>query len=356
MLTSHNVYSRVGLLGNPSDGFGGKTIAVEVRDFWASATIWESPRLHIVPHPVFDPFVFTSLRDLRNVACEDGYYGGTRLIYATCKHFFDYCEAHGIPLNEANFTIQYDTNIPRQVGLGGSSAIVVAALKCLLDFFQVTDEQIPKPLQPQLALSVEKDELEIQAGLQDRVAQVYGGLVYMDFNPQHLQRYGHGIYEPLTPELLPPLYLAHIPCSTMTSGKAHNLIRYRFDNGDPEVIAAMQEFAGYAEEGRRALEAHDYAYFAELMDRNFDLRRHIYRDEVIGARNLEMVEIARGFGLPAKFAGSGGAIIGVCEDEERAAACGRAFEQAGFRFRTIDMGESKSASPEGAAAAGGNGD
>ena len=29
------VGSRVGLLGNPSDGFGGKTIAAMVEDFWA---------------------------------------------------------------------------------------------------------------------------------------------------------------------------------------------------------------------------------------------------------------------------------------------------------------------------------
>jgi prepilin-type processing-associated H-X9-DG protein len=42
--------------------------------------------------------------------------------------------------------------------------------------------RIPKPMMANLVLSVEKDELGIAAGLQDRVAQVYQGLVYMDFD------------------------------------------------------------------------------------------------------------------------------------------------------------------------------
>ena len=29
------VYARIGLLGNPSDGYGGKTIALSIDNFWA---------------------------------------------------------------------------------------------------------------------------------------------------------------------------------------------------------------------------------------------------------------------------------------------------------------------------------
>ena len=32
-------YARVGLFGNPSDGYGGKTIALTIANFWAEATI-----------------------------------------------------------------------------------------------------------------------------------------------------------------------------------------------------------------------------------------------------------------------------------------------------------------------------
>jgi glucuronokinase len=43
-----------------------------------------------------------------------------------------------------NFTLKYDTNIPRQVGLAGSSAIVAATLKCLMAFFNLTEADMPK--------------------------------------------------------------------------------------------------------------------------------------------------------------------------------------------------------------------
>jgi glucuronokinase len=54
------------------------------------------------------------------------------------------------------------------VGLAGSSAIIVATLRCLMEFYDV---DIPPEVQPSLALSVERDELKIGAGLQDRVIQ-----------------------------------------------------------------------------------------------------------------------------------------------------------------------------------------
>ena len=40
-------YARVGLMGNPSDGFHGKTISLSISNFWAEATIFESERLHL---------------------------------------------------------------------------------------------------------------------------------------------------------------------------------------------------------------------------------------------------------------------------------------------------------------------
>ena len=44
---------------------------------------------------------------------------------------------------------------------------------------------------PGLVLRAE-EELGITAGLQDRVVQVYGGVVYMDFAKKLMQQKGHG--------------------------------------------------------------------------------------------------------------------------------------------------------------------
>lgn len=51
---------RVGLMGNPSDGFNGKTIAMTISNFWAEVTLMESQTL--VMH-VFRPeqFIFCML-------------------------------------------------------------------------------------------------------------------------------------------------------------------------------------------------------------------------------------------------------------------------------------------------------
>lgn len=335
----HTTHARLGLMGNPSDGFGGRTITVQVRDFGATATLEESKVLEIVPHPTHDPFQFESLSALHHTAKQDGYYGGTRLIYATCKRFHDYCCDYNLNLPNRNFRLKYDTDIPRQVGLGGSSAIVVAALRVLMRFYGVTSDDIPLPIQPNLARSVETDELEIKAGLQDRVAQIYGGLVYMDFDPDYMAEHQHGRYRRLPLELLPPLYLAWIPHSTTTSGKAHNRVHFRFEEGEREVIDAMKQFADYALEAVDALEARNVTRLAELMDANFDLRRRIYGDDVLGAQNIEMVQIARDHGMPAKFTGSGGAITGVILDETKVPKLEQAFTDAGYAFRRVTPAE-----------------
>lgn len=63
---------------------------------------------------------------------------------ATCKRFFEYCTENGIGIGRRNFTMSYDTNIPRQVGLAGSSAICYACVKALMKFHGLTDRDISK--------------------------------------------------------------------------------------------------------------------------------------------------------------------------------------------------------------------
>lgn len=133
-MIERKTYARIGPMGNPSDGFYGKTISACITNFHANVTLTESQRLRIVTHKVFDPTEFSNLDELEATSKSDGYYGGIRLIYATCKRFSEYCRENNIILDDRNFTIRYDTTIPRQVGLGGSSAIIVSLLKALMEF------------------------------------------------------------------------------------------------------------------------------------------------------------------------------------------------------------------------------
>merc|ERR1719215_2448983 len=201
-------FARVGLMGNPSDGFHGKTIAVTVRNFWASVELWESDQLRLLPHPLYDPSSFSGLADLHFIGRREGYYGGTRLLMATCKRFQELCTTRGIALPRKNFTVKYDTNVPRQVGLAGSSAIANSLFQALMEFFDLTSDHIPLELQPSFVLSVEQ-ELGITAGLQDRVVQIYQGLVFMDFDAKYMETHGHGRYEQLPQSVFD--WLASLP-------------------------------------------------------------------------------------------------------------------------------------------------
>jgi glucuronokinase len=88
---------------------------------------------------------------------------------------------------------------------------------------------------PQIILDIEREELGIAAGLQDRVIQTYGGIVHMDFTS--LQTEAKGVYTPLDPSMLPELYLLYNTEEGGDSGKVHSTAKSRWLNGDPVVVA-----------------------------------------------------------------------------------------------------------------------
>lgn len=63
-LIEHRAYARVGLLGNPSDVYFGRTISFSLGNFWATVCLQPSDDLVIQPHPVHDLVVFKSLDHL----------------------------------------------------------------------------------------------------------------------------------------------------------------------------------------------------------------------------------------------------------------------------------------------------
>lgn len=308
MLIETRAYARAGLLGNPSDGFFGKTIAISVRNFGASITLYPSPELLIEPQSQ-DTNAFRSIHHLREAVGTLGYHGGVPLLKAAIKTFLDYCDQEGIRLPHHNFSVRYATSIPRQVGLSGSSAIIVAMFRALMQFYQI---EIPQPLLPNLILATETNELGITAGLQDRVIQCYEGCVYMDFDRTLLESRGYGTYEPLDAQLLPKLYIAYNTDLGKQSGRVHNDVKARWLKGEPTVVETMSAIADVARQGREALLQHDTEVLHALINRNFDLRKQIY---TISDRNQLLIDTARACGASASFTGSGGSIIGVYRDD-----------------------------------------
>ena len=301
-------YARAGLIGNPSDGYYGKTISISARNFAAKVTLFESREIEIVPS-FQDRMKYASMSELVRDVENNGYYGGIRLMKGAVRKFFDYCVSHDIRLADRNFSIRYRSSIPRRLGLAGSSALVTATIRCLMEFYDI---EIPKPLLPNLILSVETEELGIAAGLQDRVIQVYGGAVFMDFSRELMETQGHGNYEDIDINLLPPLFIAYRQDLGQGSETIHQTVRERWLEGDLEVIAAMRDFASYAQAARDLIVSGKGREIGVLLDANFDRRCSIFK---MDSRNTAMVAQARSVGAHAKLTGSGGAIVGTYEDE-----------------------------------------
>lgn len=269
-----------------------------------------SGALRFVPHPQHDPLRFAGPAAFMAHAGGAGLHGGVPLLQAACLALLRHCEAAGLALapDAAGWALAYETNIPRQRGLSGSSAIVIAALNCLLRHYGL-EAAVPPAQRPRLALEAEA-LLGITAGLQDRVIQVrglqggragaseagregacvqvgqrhaarpvplrrrfrpalftpthnqvwpnlqvYGGLVAMDFDERRVAREGRGRYRSLDPALLPPLWLLYRAGAPpgKHSGAVHSSVRRRWLEGDFDVRCGGRWRACHAAFRRRPL-------------------------------------------------------------------------------------------------------
>ena len=338
MIIRTSSYPRVGLIGNPSDGYFGKTIAACFKGFQSSIELWESPELELLPSRR-DHSVFSSIESLHEDVQLHGYYGGFRLLKATIKTFLDYCRQYGVQLDGRKFTLRYKSDIPARVGLAGSSAIITACARALMGFYSVA---IPRHLLANLVWTVENHELGIPSGLQDRVAQAYQGVVFMDFNRSLMEARGYGDYTLLDPAQLPSLYVAYREDLSEGTEVFHNDLRTRWNAGEKEVVEAMAFWADLSTGFREAMQSGDRASMHKLMNANFDKRASLYN---VGDGNREMVALARSVGASAKFAGSGGAIVGIYDGDEGFQQLETAFAPKNIRVLRLEPTEPVSSQP-----------
>lgn len=333
-MITRSVPARAGLLGNPSDGYGGRTLSLAIPTFSASVQLHELdedvdphwPGGIVIDPAVEDRSIWTSVDDFVTRIDQFGYGTGPQLLAATVRTFIDVAESIDAP-RPAGFRLVYESTIPRQVGLAGSSALVIAALGCLSEFIGL---EIPEHILPSIALRVETEQLGITAGLQDRVVQTYGGLVAMDFGAMEVDgRFGvsYGHYEREDESGLPPLFLAYRAAAAESSEVYHSRVRARFESGEVLVRETMRSLAGLVTEGRAALRWHNGDRIAELIGANMKLRRRLGPlPEIL----LQLVDIALLNEAHATFTGSGGAVVGAYEDDDHFATLTAAYEAQGI--------------------------
>ncbi len=274
---SSSACARVGLLGNPSDIYGGRGLGFSVSGLTATVTLTPAPALAL-PNELFRAAWTLMSRELSEAAID----------------------ADGRP-----FALTFQSSIPFQGGLSGSSALVIAALRGWSRWFGLP---LGARRAAQLALEVENDVLGIRAGPLDRVVQAHDGLLAMDF----ARPFDPGAARRLSPALLGPMLLAWHGVPGESSGDVHAPVFARFEAGDRSVRETMDALARNADAGAAALEAGDHEAFAACVDQNFELRAQVFP---IADADRELVALGRAAGAACKLPGSGGCVLMVCRDE-----------------------------------------
>jgi len=329
MATVVRVPARVGLAGNPSDGYGGRAVAAAISGFEARVAIQADGGARFASDresPLQCPSVQYLLAD-----GPPGRESPHRLARACVRLFLKASLQRGWldapPAPGEGFDLTYTCGIPYKVGLAGSSALVVGILRALAARFEAA---IPEAELPGLALAVETDEMGIHGGLMDRVIQVYGGLLHLDLATEHLLATGRGVYRTLPAEQLPALFIAWRSDLAVGSEDTHNPLLERVTRGDSGARELLEELAHLADAARDVLLSGRPADLLPIMDANFELRARLV---VVGEGNRQLVETGRRQGAGVKQAGSGGAVVGAYDgDPGRGERLREAYLQIGAQF------------------------
>ncbi len=197
-------------------------------------------------------------------------------------------------------SIEIDTTIPRSVGLAGSSAIVIAALRALDEYTSagLTDMDVAE-----LAHTIERVDLGIAGGWQDQLIQSHGFSALVECaEPRRVEAIDMATNPPI------PMYLAWSEAAAESSGEAHTGLRSARSPQDPE----MRQLAELGRQAAASFANRDVHTLKDAINSTFDIRRSIMH---IAPAQLEMIVTAQALGASANFAGSGGAIVGVLPKE-----------------------------------------
>ncbi len=294
-------FPKISLVGNPSDGYGGATLGLTISNFAARVTARTCDAMRFV-----DETERVALRTQSEVDAHRTLYGSddaSRLLAAAWDCLQQHCARAGVILPAHCCELSAVTAIPRQIGMGGSSAIVRAALDALEEFHGVT---IPLRDRVRIAMDVETKALGIEAGLMDRVVQAHDGLIHLDCGDDWSAT-------PLDPGLLPNLFIAwRADYAKVSSGTTLSPIAERFRSGEPLVRSIMAELASLANTARDALLHGERDVFLSCMDRSMDQRLRLM--PAMDPRYRALIDVGRAAGSHVAFPGSGGAVVGSFDD------------------------------------------
>jgi galactokinase/mevalonate kinase-like predicted kinase len=316
---------RCGIVGNPTDMYGGSVISCSIRE-----------RAYVTVQDNDIPEIVVEGNSRKILKPEDFHQDGGMFdaVLAALEYF---------ELEKAPLRITVTSEIPIRAGLSGSTAIMTALVAALLEWMSAKgylhEEKSTWNVRPyknvyMLAETVRHIELyflKIVCGYQDAYMCTFGSLRFLDFrgkeNYLSLDREPLGIVEdlaPFAPSL--PIVLAHTGVQRI-SGSVHKPVRDRWLEGDPLIVNGVLRIAHIARMAKNALFNGDWDLLGEAMTENHEIVRSFGSSSEV---NEKIIRIALDSGaIAAKLAGAGngGTIIALHPEPEKMA---QSFRDAGI--------------------------
>jgi galactokinase/mevalonate kinase-like predicted kinase len=279
--------ARAGVIGNPTDGYGGSLISCTLG---ARANVRLSPCDRIELSFGGEQSIIANERDLR---LDSGVFDIARSVIRYLR------------IADRTFRLEGESDIPFRSGLAGSTAMLAAVFGAVCRFVGrvMTPYQMAETIR-----YIELNYMDIQCGYQDQYMTVFGGINYLDFRTKEVYREldeeVFATVEPLASHVGKlPFVLIHTGVQRV-SGNVLRPVRERWLDGDRAVVDGYKEIGGLARKGKRAILLGDWEELGLLMNRNHEIQQTLGAS---GKANDEFIELALANGaLGAKLAGAGG--------------------------------------------------
>ena len=328
------VLARIGLVGNPSDGYGGAVLGTVVPGLAATVTADRCEGIELCGPASIEQW--PSASEWRRPVVDVAHTGEHRIINAALWTLDDHIRTRRGPRRRPDdghgVRLSWTTDIPRSVGLAGSSALAVGVIEATAALWDVS---LDRRVVAALALSAERDVLGIAAGWQDRIIQAFGECVLVDAGSMATV---DGLSVP-TASVLAPCAAPDAPISFVvgwneatatTSDGYHGPLRALASS----LAAPMESLAGLARHASRALTAGNVDELARAVDDGWNLRQAC---APLRADHADLVERVRSTGVAATTPGSGGSVVAVSADEDRVVDAIAALEDAGCSWQRFAL-------------------
>ena len=285
---------RAGIIGNPTDMYGGAVLSCSV-GLRARVTITTTSELVLE----------TAGQQCRIAGRQDLQPQGDR--FDVARAVLDY-----LRLPPLSCKVEYESEIPLQSGMAGSTALLVALLRGLLAW-QGHDAQLHHLAER--ARYVELNFLKVVCGYQDAYMCTFGGLSFMDFRGKQFYRRAeaelYATIEPLAAHVVQLPFVLAFTGVQHASSAVHKPIRERWLEGEPEVVEGYKRITEIARSGKKALILEDWSSLGRLMNDNHAIQRALGGSGESNERLISAALNAGALGAKLAGAGDGGTIIAL---------------------------------------------